>query len=124
MARHDGSNKNDGVEQWKTILSEVKFDAVYSTNTYRTLETAMPIALANDLRITTYDTKTFNTNTFRYTHVNKNILIVGHSNTIPKLVSELAKAASYNMIDENDYGQLYIVTVINGVADVKLLHFN
>src|SRR5690606_34514351 len=76
-------------EKWKNLFNNVAFDAVYSTNYHRTIETAQPTAAKNNLNITIYDPRAFNIEDFKKQTEGKIILIVGHSNTIPKVVNAL-----------------------------------
>lgn len=101
-------------ENWSTILGDVKFDAVFSTNYTRTLETAKPTALKNKLEITIYKPNAFDVNSFLKETKGKNILIVGHSNTTPKLVNSIIKKEEYKDIDDNTFGNLYHVTITDG----------
>ncbi len=102
-------------ENWKKILGSITFDAVYSTNYYRTIETAQPTALKDKLDITLYDPRTIDISDFIKTTKGKTVLIVGHSNTIPQFANMLIDSEKYNEIDESVYGNLYIVTT-NDIA--------
>jgi hypothetical protein len=52
----------------------------------------------------------------------KAILIVGHSNTIPNMVNQIIKENKYINIEENQFGNLYIVTLFENQIVSKLLH--
>ena len=52
----------------------------------------------------------------------KKILIVGHSNTIPVLANILIGKEIYNSIDENIHGNLYIINIINNKITYELLN--
>ncbi|UFH35122.1 hypothetical protein [Flavobacterium acetivorans] len=41
----------------------------------------------------------------------KKILIVGHSNSTPDFVNKIINKDKYTAIDENTFGNLYIITV-------------
>lgn len=48
-------------------------------------------------------------------------MIVGHSNTTPKLVNAIIKKDEYEDIDDYNYGNLYHVKIVNGeILDYKL----
>lgn len=98
-------------EHWKTLFNDVSFDAVYSTNFHRTIETAQPTATKNNLDITFYDPRGIDIETFKKTNEGKTVLIVGHSNTIPKFANALIGENEYIEIDESVYGHLYVVKI-------------
>lgn len=52
----------------------------------------------------------------------KTILVVGHSNTIPMFVNKLLKNNKYQQIDHDNYGNLYIVEIIESTITDKLLY--
>ena len=58
------------------------------------------------------------------TNQGKNVLIVGHSNTTPNLVNELLGKEKYPQIEDNNNGNLYVVTIINGISTCTLLHID
>jgi len=72
-------------QQWKTLFSEVNFDAVYSTDLNRTLQTINPIVSKNNKLLKIYNPKTIDIEVFKKETIGKTILIVEHSNTIPNI---------------------------------------
>lgn len=111
-------------KKWSEVLKYVHFDAVYSTNFIRTKLTASPTAKANNIEITIYDPNTVNIKTFKTKNKSKTVLIVGHSNSTPSFVNNLLDKSKYEKIDESVYGNLYIVTIINGKATSQFLQIN
>jgi broad specificity phosphatase PhoE len=63
--RTDKTNKNPNLNEkglerakkWAEYFKDVDFDAVYSTNYNRTMQTALPTAESNKLNIKNYDPK-------------------------------------------------------------------
>jgi 2,3-bisphosphoglycerate-dependent phosphoglycerate mutase len=41
----------------------------------------------------------------------RNVLVVGHSNSVPEIVRRLSRDGRVPPMSENDYGTIYIVTV-------------
>jgi len=117
--RTDLTNKNpsltaQGLERankWAVFFKDKKIDAIYSTNYKRTRQTAIPIAKEQNLEIISYTPKLLITEKFIANNKGKNIVIVGHSNTTPKLVNTLLGEKKYEEIPDQDNNDLFIVTL-------------
>ena len=117
--RSDSTNKNpsltiQGLERankWAVFFKDKKIDAIYSTNYKRTRQTAIPIAKEQNLEIISYTPKLLITEKFIANNKGKNIVIVGHSNTTPKLVNTLLREKKYEEIPDQDNNDLFIVTL-------------
>lgn len=107
-------------KSWRDYFKEVKFDAIYSTDYYRTIETAQPIAEADDLTIKTYNSNNLYTDTFRYNTQGKTVLVVGHSNTTPAFVNTIIGKDFYEPIADNNNSNLYVVEIVSGVVNHRL----
>lgn len=87
--------------------------AAYATAFRRTQSTALPTATAHDIKVTTYDAAepaaAFAAR-LRHEHAAGTVLVVGHSNTVPDIVSALC-ACKVAAIDESDYGNYYEVRI-------------
>lgn len=90
-------------------------DVIYSTPYRRTMETARPLAEALDIPIRRY-----NPEPEQYEevlegivreHKGKIILIVGHSDTIPRLIAELGTSKKVPPIAEDEYDNIYIISI-------------
>lgn len=132
--RSDPTNRNPhlntkGVERserWNQILEHVKFDAVYSTNYFRTMETAQPIADKNKLTIKNYNPNDLDNELSQFLKETKGktVLIVGHSNTTPSFVNAIIGKNTYSDIDDSNNGNLYIVTIVGDTVTDQLLTIN
>lgn len=111
-------------ENWKKVLQHISFDAIYSTNYKRTLKTAEPIAKKLNLAPIIYDPQKVDFELFKLENAGKNVLIVGHSNTIPQFVNGLIHQQKYQEMDDAEFSHLYIVTVKGNQAADLLLHFD
>ncbi len=109
-------------QEWKTLFSEINFDAVYSTDFNRTLQTIQPIVADNNQLLKIYNPKMIDIEAFKKETHGKTILIVGHSNTIPNMVNQIIKENKYTNIEENQFGNLYIVTLFENQIVSQLLH--
>ena len=119
--RSDPSNKDPHLTQvgllraakWSYVLGAVKFDAVYSTDYNRTRETALPTAEKNGIsQLSLYNPSNMDMKGFVEGTAGQTVLIVGHSNTTPKLANALIGADKYEQIDDSNNANLYIVTVL------------
>lgn len=127
--RTDIKNKNPNLTEkgnqraiyWSQVLKNVKFDAVYSTNYNRTIQTAKPTALKNNLDVEFYNPRDLFDVEFKKNTTGKTVLIVGHSNTTPMFVNKVLGKEKYTRIDDNNNSNLYIISIINKTIDDVLL---
>lgn len=94
----------------RTILKNKKIAEVYSTNTNRTRSTAQPTADHFGLTISNYGPRPDSVFIRLLKSKRKNILIVGHSNTVDELVNMLAgKTVVPGDLAESEYDNLFII---------------
>ncbi len=113
-------------ELLKEMLTKVDLDAVYTTNTKRTVQTAEPSAEYHDLELQYYSPYELEAlaSKLRSRHRGETVLVVGHSNTTPALTSILDKRNEYPRFSELYYKNLMIVTVPpKGAVEVLNLRF-
>ncbi len=107
-------------------FKKYKIDQIYSTNYKRTKATVMPIAQAKKIDISIYDPRKidlFATQLLSAQNNGKTLLIVGHSNTSPKLVNILIGKEKYIELDESIYNTFWIVTYKHPKAKAKILKY-
>lgn len=96
-----------------TRLQSRELVAAYATDFRRTQSTAAPAASAHGIAVTTYDAAqpadAFAAR-LRREHAVGAVLVVGHSNTVPGIVSALC-GCPIAPIDESDYGNLFEVRI-------------
>lgn len=109
---------------WAEILKDVPLDAIYSSDFERTTMTAAPASVKQDITVQYYDLDELNIAQFKADNLNKNVLVVGHSNTTPAFVNEMIGVEKYSAMDDTDNGSLYVVQLINNVATDMKLEFN
>ncbi|WP_456440245.1 phosphoglycerate mutase family protein [Psychroserpens sp.] len=130
--RSDKTNKNPNLNEagteraknWSQVFGNVDFDAVYSTNYNRTIETATPTAKSKELEILFYDPRNLYSEVFAKATSGKTVLIVGHSNTTPVFVNAILGEKKYEYMDDHDNGSLYIVTISEGNKIDQVLKIN
>src|SRR3546814_3012742 len=94
--------------------------AVYATDFRRTRDTAEPTAAVHDLSIISYDAEApaeAVAERLRRAHATGTVLVVGHSNTVPGIVSALC-GCEVAPSDESDYGNMFEVRLRDGAAPV------
>lgn len=94
-------------------FSTTRLTAAYATTFKRTQQTALPAATASGIGITTYDASQPAADfvaQLRRTHARGNVLVVGHSNTVPGIVAALC-ACTVAPLDESRYGDVYEVSI-------------
>jgi broad specificity phosphatase PhoE len=95
-------------EKLANLLSDAEIEAIYSTDTKRTKETAEPLAQKLTLPVTLYDAKNKNFPAdLLKKHAGKKILLVGHSNTLPDFLNAFSRSQSYKPSEA--YGDLYMI---------------
>ena len=127
--RSDKTNRNPHLteaglkraDNWANVLKDVKFDMVYSSDYNRTKETAAPTAKANNVEVSFYDPRNINPEEFMAKTKGKTVLVVGHSNTTPMFTNGLIGEKKYDMIDDNNNANLYIVTVTKNAKTSTVL---
>jgi len=83
---------------------------IYSTNTHRTIQTAIPVSHAAGEGIFIYDATNLNSliNNLKADR-RDNVLVVGHSNTIIETFTALGGVDHLHIIDENDFDNMLII---------------
>ena len=119
MMQADPPLNTKGQERAQSLIrkfKKYKIGKIYSTNYNRTKSTVLPLANSIGLSINNYDPKqlkSFADELKAQANESKTILIVGHSNTSPRLVNMLLGKDEYKDLDESVYNQYWLVK-ING----------
>lgn len=104
-------------------LADAGLTAIWSTDTKRTRETAKPASNQTGLPIQIYDANRQNAFAAQLKAAPGNILIVGHSNTIPQLVDALGGKPGEPIVEASEYDRLYVVTVTRGRVKSELRRY-
>ena len=123
--RSDPSNSNPELtlegrqrsQRWSAVFERIALDAVYSTNYLRTIQTASPTAEAHHIAIQFYDPRALYSEEFKASTTGQNVLIVGHSNTIPELANAILGEQQFENIPDDINSYLYVITVIYNYAN-------
>jgi phosphohistidine phosphatase SixA len=106
-----------------STLRDAGIKQIFISDVKRTEQTATPLAAALKLKPTVVPAKDPNTLIRDIAYgAQGNALVVGHSDTLPFVLARL-KAGSVT-INENQYDQLFVVNITDGVASpVTTLHY-
>ncbi|MDC6386815.1 histidine phosphatase family protein [Flagellimonas taeanensis] len=114
----DGLNR---AIRWAEVFDPIPLDVIYSTNYERTSMTAAPTSVKKNIDVKYYDPNAVDIEEFKFMNEGKNVLVVGHSNTIPTFVNRMIDLEKYEDMDDSDNGSLFIVRIIDGVpTDIRL----
>lgn len=109
----------EGRERALRLMNAVKRykpHEIFSTDFKRTRETVVPIAAKRKKQIQIYDaTKPADLIAKIMASDTDHYLIVGHSNTIPRLVNLLAKKEVFRDLLDAEHSVIYVVRMKNGV---------
>lgn len=103
-------------ETLKNILKDKNIGYIFSTQTNRTIETATPLSNANNISIRVYKNDTLSNFLQMLIHLKKNILVVGHSNTLLPMLDGLHLSHTIKNIPDSSYDNMFIVKVKNNKA--------
>ena len=94
----------------KEVLKNNKIGYVFSTNTIRTKTTAQPTADYFGLKTELYGSMPDSVFITKLRALSKNVLIVGHSNTVDDIVNKLCAVKKVpGDLPDSEYDNLYIV---------------
>jgi len=105
------------------ILKSENIAAVYSTDYNRTKSTAAPTAAHFKLEPIIYNHKLIDINEVCLNYKGKSILVVGHSNSTPKLANDLLGVKRFEKFDESDYTNILKVTISGESKEAERMKF-
>ncbi|TRY13280.1 phosphoglycerate mutase family protein [Shewanella hanedai] len=111
--------------QLAIALKDMPFTALYATPFKRTKETLEPISKNKEITVQVVDVKGgmsehISRSVEKIKAEKGNVLVVGHSNTIPLLIKAIG-GMEIDAIAENDYDNLYLLT-LPAKGSVGLIH--
>ena len=107
------------------MFGNAGINAIYATQYKRTQQTVKPLSDRTGVPVTVLDSNQTNEllKRIQTTYRGQTVFIAGHNNTVPAIVSELS-GETYPTIPDNEYGNLYIVTIYRfGKAKVLKLKY-
>jgi 2,3-bisphosphoglycerate-dependent phosphoglycerate mutase len=104
------------------LLVRTDIHAIYSTAYKRTQQTVAIVAAEKGLAINTYQAKE-EVDEMIQEHTGGTILLSGHSNTIPVILNYLTGEEKYKMFDDNDFGNVIVVSFVSRGKNAKVTWF-
>ncbi len=106
-------------------LKGKKIDSIFSTNYMRTKLTGFPLADRIGISIKNYEPSQQKewAKELLKNAAGKNILIIGHSNTVLELVEAFGAEKPVKELTEADYDYLFLVTVGEKKTQLKISHY-
>ena len=109
---------NARANQLAVVLKNSSVKAVYTTQYKRTQQTGLPTAMQAGLHLDVRPATKENTGSYvadllkeiKKKHGGETVLIVGHSNTVPEIVKEMA-GLDVTPIGESEFDRIYIITL-------------
>jgi 2,3-bisphosphoglycerate-dependent phosphoglycerate mutase len=108
----------------KTLKGE-KIDSIFATNYTRTKLTGFPLADRIGISVKTYDPAQIKALAKQWAEnaKGKNIVIIGHSNTVLGIIEAFGGAKPLPALTDDDYDYLFEMTVKGDNVDVKVRHY-
>jgi phosphohistidine phosphatase SixA len=105
------------------VLADAKITQIFTTEYKRTQQTAAPLAQVLELSITTVPSGSTAALIDRIKVANGNVLVVGHSNTLPEVIKRLGVAGLIT-IPEDQFDDLFVVTTGTGGSAPSLVRLH
>ncbi|MGJ8663186.1 MAG: winged helix-turn-helix domain-containing protein, partial [Marinicella sp.] len=103
-----------GIERakyWKKVLQHIEFDQVFTTEFKRNIQTAKLISSESSVKPELYYPMSFDVLKFLKLIQGQQVLIIGHSNTIPDMVNRIIGETKYPPMSHENYNILYTVSI-------------
>ena len=94
-----------------TYLSSANVGAIYSTNTTRTIATAKPTSIQQNIALQLYNNDTTLKLFDAIIKHKKNTLVVGHSNTVLAMLDSLQVKHITLQIADSTYNNMFVLTI-------------
>lgn len=108
-------------KKWGAYFENKNISTYYTTAFKRTILTASLTAsymsalpepgTSRETRFMTYDPNDFSLKKIAEENTGKSIVVVGHSNTVPKYINDILGKKVYADISEGEYGNLFIIKI-------------
>jgi broad specificity phosphatase PhoE len=101
-------------------LKDANITAIYTTEYKRTKETAMPLTRLAGIRPEVVAADDLRALTSKLKQASGNVLVVGHSNTLPQIINALGVGTRV-AVSESDYDNLFVIV---HEPEARLIHLH
>lgn len=107
------------------LLGNQPIDAIYSTAFRRTQNTVAPLAESKKMAVLQYESQQPEAvNSMLTKHKGETVVVCGHSNSIPWTVNFLIGENRYPNFEDDDYGNLIILNLVEKGTITKVTWLN
>jgi len=112
-------------EALAVLLAPKNPSAIYSTDYQRTRDTVAPLAQETEVEVTIMDARDTDglVETLLGDHCAERVVVVGHSNTVPALITGLGADEIIVLDEKGGYGDLFAVRWEDGAARLERYRF-
>lgn len=113
-------------QRLRALFGSNAIRAVYASEARRTQDTARPLASALSLPVTVHPARDPEglLDAISARHVGNTVVVVGHSNTVPDIVSRLTRGTTRVVLRDDEFDRIFIVSVTRlGPSTVVALHY-
>lgn len=108
-------------EALATVLKDARITAIHATDYKRTAQTAAPLAKALGLGVTVTPSKDVRALVEKLKSAEGNVLVVGHSNSVPAVIKALGIPEPVS-VSEEDFDNLFVV-IRSATPTLLRLHY-
>jgi 2,3-bisphosphoglycerate-dependent phosphoglycerate mutase len=124
----DPELSDEGKLRAQALLKELKgeeIDSIFATNYKRTKLTGFPLADKIGISVRTYDPAKIKilAKEWMGNAKGKNLLIVGHSNTVLEIIEAFGGSKPVKELTDDDYDYLFELTIKGTKVDVKVARY-
>lgn len=124
----DPDLSEDGKVRAEALAKELKgqkIDSIFATNYKRTKLTGFPLADKIGIAVKTYDPAQIKAlaAAWKKNAAGKNLLIVGHSNTVPEIIEAFGGKRPVPSLSDDDYDYIFELLVKGDKVEVKTAHY-
>ncbi|HMJ45904.1 MAG TPA: hypothetical protein VK498_01155 [Ferruginibacter sp.] len=109
------------------VLKDKHIDEIYVTQTRRSMMTADSLRIYRDLKLVMYEPDTSGHGLlYKMNERNgfqKDLLIIGHSNTIPGIIRSLGITGFNKEIPDSEHDKIYIIHQKKGKVSLKIIKY-
>lgn len=106
-------------------VRKYKVQAAYTTDFTRTRDTIAPIVEKRKIPVTVYNPKELSklADELKSLRKNRRVIVVGHSNTTPRVVNLLIGENRFPDQPESEYHKIFVVKLRDGKATVEVFDY-